>query len=62
MELRTKEITLYKENPNFTKELLSTNTNIQLKEIMRKFGFDNSPRVKEKLIERILKEQQTLFN
>ena len=62
LELRTKEITLYKENPNFTKELLSINTNIQLKEIMRKFGFDNSPRVKEKLIERILKEQQSLFN
>ena len=61
-ELQTKEITLYNENPNFTKSILTTFTVFGLKEIAKKFGLKFSPKLKPKLIEKILETQDELFD
>lgn len=60
--LREKEIILFTENPNFTKETLQKYIIIELKEIAKKFGLKISPKLKPALIEKILDRQQELFN
>jgi len=60
-ELREKEIVLYEQNPLFTEETLSPFTIFQLKEIALRFGLNKAPRLKPKLIDRILTEQKSRF-
>lgn len=59
--LREKEIVPYEKNPSFKEETLEPYTIFQLKEIAKAFGIENSPRLKPKLINRILTQQESKF-
>jgi hypothetical protein len=60
-ELRTKEITPYDINPNFTKDTLEKYTIFKLKEIAKNMKLIHSPRLKSLLINKILNQQTILF-
>jgi len=59
-ELREKEIVLYQQNPSFTQETLQAYTIIQLKEIAKRLGLSQSPKLKSDLIEKILNKQNLI--
>jgi hypothetical protein len=58
-QLQTNENILYNENPKFTESVLGVFTVFQLKGIAKKFGLKTSPKLKSKLIEKILDTQKT---
>jgi predicted GIY-YIG superfamily endonuclease len=60
-ELREKEVTPYEQNPLLTQETLESHTVFELKEIAKRFGLDKTPKLKPKLIEKILNEQKAKF-
>ena len=59
--LRETVFEIYKESPNFTEEILSKYTVLELKAIAKRFNLKVSPRIKETLINKILETQKNMF-
>lgn len=58
--LRETVFEIYKESPNFTEESLNKYTVFELKGITKRFGLKVSPKVKDSLIDKILKTQKDM--
>lgn len=61
-ELRETVFEIYKESPNFTEESLNKYTVFELKGIAKRFGLKVSPKIKDKLINKILDKQRLFKN
>jgi len=60
-ELREKEIIPYDSHPHLTENFLEHYTRFELKEIAKRIGLKQSPKLKPDLIEKILNQQKILF-
>lgn len=59
--LRETEFLPYDEKPNFTKENLQRHTIFELKGFAKRLGLKHTPRLKDKVIDKILAQQDTQF-
>ena len=59
--LRETEFILYDQRPNFTKENLQRHTIFELKGFAKRLGLKHTPRLKDKVIDRILAQQNVQF-
>ena len=59
--LRETEFILYDQRPNFTKENLQRHTIFELKGFAKRLGLKHTPRLKDKVIDKILAQQDVQF-